>query len=161
VADRNPGVEILGIKQLRRDLIALDRDYFPKAFVEAGMKVAEPLVGAVRSALPHLTGNMADTVRVAKIRTGAAIRVGTAAYPSIGPLEFGGYPRPGGARWAGGAFREGGTLYNRAVSGGRPFVAGGRFVFPTAQGTAPKAAEEYSKAVQDAIDRYPWSTPTS
>jgi hypothetical protein len=153
-------VEIKGLRELRRDLIRLDSDYFPKAFIEAGLKVAEPLVGAVRSALPHDTGNMAGTVRTAKIRTGAAIRVGTAAYPYIGPLEFGGYPRPGGARWVSGGFRRGGTTYNPTVGGGRPFIAGGRHVFPTAQGQAPKAVDEYSKAVQEAIDRYPWSTPT-
>lgn len=130
-----PAVEVIGLKELKRDLNRLDKEYFPKAFVEAGVKVAEPLASRVRSALPHVTGNLAATVRVARVRTGARIRVGTASVPYIGPVEFGGYPA------------------------GRPYLAGGRYVFPTAQGQAATAAKEYTEAIQAAIDHYPWSTP--
>jgi len=132
-----PQVALIGLAEMRRDLIRLDSDYFPKAFVEAGVKVATPLAHSIESALPHLSGDLAGTVRVAKVRTGASLRVGTKAVNYAGPIEFGAYP------------------------GDRPFVAGGRYIFPTAQGQAAKAAEEYSNEVQKVIDGYPWETPTS
>ena len=130
-----PEVEVLGLKELRRDLICLDQDYFPPKFVEAGQKVADPVASRIRSALPQISGDLAGSVRVAKVRTGATIRVGSASVPYAGPTEFGGYP------------------------GARPFVRGGRYIFPTAQGQAAKAAEEYGRAVQEAIDSYPWEVP--
>jgi hypothetical protein len=133
----NALVQIVGLRELRLDLARLDKEYFTKAFVAAGVKVAEPLARRIRSALPSITGDLSGTVRVGKVRTGARIRVGTASVPYAGPVEFGGHPE------------------------GRPYLAGGRYVFPTAQGQAATAAKAYTEEVQAAIDHYPWSKPNA
>lgn len=127
-----PLAQIIGLDQLRRQLLRMDRDVFGQAFVDAGVQAANPIASAVRSAIPRDTGNLAGTVRVAKIKTGAAIRVGTARYPYVGPLEFGGYP------------------------GERPFIRPGRYIYPTATPLTAKAVDTYSNQVQKALDDYPW-----
>jgi hypothetical protein len=130
-----PVVEVLGLKELRRDLVRLDKESAPKAFVEAGQSVANPLASQIRGALPKDTGDLTSTVRVAKVRTGASLRVGTARTPYVGPTEFGAYP------------------------GAREFVPGGRYIYPAARAMAQQGAEAYAKAMQKAIDDNGWWTP--
>jgi hypothetical protein len=130
-----PQVAVIGLKELRRDLLRVDKDYFPKAFQEAGVRVATPVADTIRSALPNVSGDLSGSVRVTKIRTGATIRVGTKSIPYAGPVEFGGYPES------------------------VPYVSTGRYIFPAATGLAAKAGEEYGKEVQKAIDHYPWEQP--
>jgi hypothetical protein len=130
-----PLVQLIGLKQLRRDLIRLDNDYFPKAFVRAGTEVATPVAERIKAALPVLTGDLASTVRVGKIRTGATVRIGTARVPYIGPVDFGGYPGEG-------------EEY--------PYISGGRYVYPTAGNLTSATVDAYQREVQKAIDQYPW-----
>lgn len=154
-----PMVEIAGLKELRRDLLALDKEYFAKAMVEAGMSVAEPIASAIRGALPHKSGRLAGSVRVGKVRTGATIRTGTKAIPYGGPVEFGGYPRP--AVLSARANRRGNVPASLLTGryGGRPYQRGGRYIFPTAKAMTSAAEAKYSTAVEGAINRYPWYQP--
>ncbi|HSS09738.1 MAG TPA: hypothetical protein VLL25_07630 [Acidimicrobiales bacterium] len=128
-----PTVEVVGLKGLRRDLIKIADDDIVKAFVDAGLKVAEPLVARIRAVLPFDTGELSGSARAAKVRTGATIRVGSARVPYAGPTEFGGYP------------------------GSRPFMAGGRYIFPTAAAYAQTAVDTYTQAVNDIFANYRWS----
>jgi hypothetical protein len=130
-----PLVQIEGLRELRLDLIRLDKEYFVKAMVEAGSAVAEPAAGAIRGALPSRSGTLRGTVRPGKVRTGAIVRTGLARAPYVGPVEFGGWPR------------------------GRTFLPGGRYIFPTARGFTDRAASTYEREIESAINRYPWSHP--
>lgn len=141
-----PLVQIDGMRALRRDLIKLDREEVPKALVAAGVAVAEPLVGRIRSALPTNDRppprgrhpGLASTVRAAKIRTGAAVRVGTKAVPYAGWVEFGG-------------------RRTRPHESYRPFQPEGRYIFPTARAAGPEAVRRYSEEVSRVFDRFVWS----
>lgn len=132
VVATKPMAQVIGLDDLRRQLLKLDKDAFTPAFIDAGVKAANPIASAVRSAIPFVSGDMASTVRVAKIKTGASIRVGSTRYEYIGPLEFGGYP------------------------GDRPFIRAGRYVYPTATPMVAKAVDDYAAEVQKALDQYPW-----
>ena len=87
--------------------------------------------------LSHDAGTMADSVRVSATRTGAAVRMGSAALPYAGPLEFGGWPD------------------------GREFVSNGRYLFPAAKRLATDVASLYSDALQRGLDAFPWSNITT
>jgi hypothetical protein len=125
-------VQVLGLRELRRDMMRLDRENVPKAMVEAGYRAVQPIANAVRAGIKRRSGNLAGTTRVAKIRTGGNVRVGTKAYPYVGPYEFGGYP------------------------GTRRFIRDGTVIFPTAHRMAPAATELYSQLIQEAINRNGW-----
>jgi hypothetical protein len=127
-----PQVQVLGLRELRRDLMRLDRENVPKAMVEAGYKAVEPIANAIAAAITRRSGSLAGSTRIAKIRTGGNVRVGNARIPYVGPYEFGGYP------------------------GARPFVRDGRTIFPIAHRMAPAATELYSQLIQDAINRNGW-----
>ena len=129
-----PHVAVLGLKELRRDLTRLDRENVPKAMVEAGQRAAEPVANRIRYSLPKRSGALAGTVRAAKVRTGATIRVGLGRAPYAGPIEFGGYPR------------------------GRAYLAAGRYIFPTARSLSSTAWKIYEAEIQRAIDRNGWET---
>jgi hypothetical protein len=130
--------QLEGLKELRRDLIRLGDDDMPKAFVAAGVKVAEPLAGRVRSRLPRDSGDLAGSVRVAKIRTGAALRVGSKKVPWAGWVEFGGTRR-------------------RPHVSSRDFYPQGRYIFPEARAAGPQAVEAYAAEVGKIIDQFHWS----
>ena len=139
-----PVVQIIGMKTLRRDLIKLDRDNVPKALVEAGLAVANPLVDKIRNALPvsdtNHAGRLRRSVRAGRVRTGATIRIGTKAVPYAGWVEFGG--------------RRHSPHYSE-----REFVKDGRYIFPAARNEGPEAVQRYTDEIQKIIDSYPWSPP--
>jgi hypothetical protein len=126
-------VQVLGLKELRADLTRLDNINVPKAMIEAGMKAVTPIANAIKASLPHKSGRLAGSTRVARIRTGGNVRVGAKAVPYVGPVEFGGYP------------------------GARAFVRDGRYIFPVAHSMAPQATELYSQLIQEAINRNGWT----
>lgn len=128
-----PLVDVIGLKGIRRDMVRFGDESVPKAMIEAGVLVVEPIAARVRGRLPHRSGALAGTVRVSKVRTGASMRVGTAKVPYTGPVEFGAWPR------------------------GRPFIKGGRYIFPTAAGMSREASERYSRLIEEQINHFPWS----
>jgi hypothetical protein len=130
-----PIVKVLGLRALRRDIIRLDKQNAPAAFVRAGQAVAEPVAARIRARLPSRSGALRGTVRVAKVRTGATIRVGGIRHVNYpGQHDFGGYPA------------------------GRAYLPGGRNIFPAAVGMAPQVISQYESELQKAINEIPWET---
>lgn len=127
-------VNVEGLRELRRDLTRLNGDAVPKAMILAGVKVSDSVANMIRVALPVRSGKLRGSVRTAKIRSGAAVRVGMKSIPYAGPVEFGGYPH------------------------GRRFIRQGRYIFPTARAAAPKVLPVYMREIQAAIDRNGWHT---
>lgn len=131
----DPVVGVVGAKALRKDINRLVGDVRSPLFnamKRAGYAAVQPIVGIVRSALPvsdrpasstHKPGALSMDVRASGTQTGGSIRMGRKTIPYAGWVEFGG-SRPDGSE--------------------RPFMAGGRYLFPAAVGDASRAATAYS-----------------
>jgi hypothetical protein len=138
-----PTVDVIGLRALARDIKRAGDIASPLNDVlkEAGRQAAAPVAAATQGALPtvdtsqHSAGAMAGTVRVGAARTGAAVRMGTAALPYAGPLDFG---------WR-----------------GRAYLANGRYLFPAARSLATDSANLYTEALQRGFDTYPWTNETA
>ena len=136
---QSPQVAVVGLRALQRDIKRLSLDAGPlnKALSEAGKKAASPVAERVRGNVPHESGALAASVRVTGSRSGAAVRMGRGSTPYAGPTDFGGYP------------------------GDRPYLAGGRYLFPAAAELADVAATAYAGATQRALGAFAWSNETS
>jgi hypothetical protein len=134
-----PTVDVVGLRALVRDANRLCEDAGPlnKALSAAGKQAAEPVAAQARSSYPQASGRLAGSVRTSGTRSGAAVRVGSAALPYAGPVDFGGYPP------------------------GREYVGTGRYLFPAAEQLASTAAELYSAGAQRAFDSFNWSNETT
>lgn len=121
----DPTVGLVGFRAMMRDLAKMGEEGSPllDAMKQAGREAAEPVAGKARGTVPHVDGILAGDIRVTSARSGATIRMGRGSVPYAGPVEFGSWPP------------------------GRPFVAGGRYLFPAAQGMASILAASYSEAV--------------
>jgi len=127
-----PQVAVVGMRALRRDINRLAEE--PRSELYAGIKAAgraaaQPVAAATRARLPRgprTSGRLQEDVRISATKTGATVRMGRATVPWAGWVEFGG-GRPDGSS--------------------RDYVAGGRYMFPAAQGLAGRSADEYSKAL--------------
>lgn len=118
---------VAGIKALQHDIDKLEKEQqgpLWNAMKRAGYAAVKPIVPATRSILPIVTGRLGNTVRASGTRSGASVRMGTAAVPYAGWVEFGG-TRPDGSE--------------------RDYIPSGRYLFPAAQGLAGAAAREYSQ----------------
>lgn len=85
-----------------------------------------------------MPGRLAGDVRSNATRTGATVRMGRASIKYAGWIEFGGDLK-------------------RPHSSTRPFVKGGRYMFPAAEPLLHEAADVYGKACQDALDAFDWT----
>jgi len=133
--------QVVGIQALTRDLLRLADEHSGQLLPylqRAAMQAMYPIADATRGALPHLTGRLAGTVRVAKSRTGASVREGGIhGVVYAGPVDFGGYPDD------------------------RPYLPNGRYLFPTAQKLSSKAESIYNVAVAKALEGMVWTNTTS
>ena len=142
MASDTPVVAIQGLKALERDINRLTKDVrspLYAAMKRAGYRAVQPIVPATRSRLPqsdrpksasHRPGRLAGSVRPSSYRSGAGVRMGSKAVPYAGWVEFGG------------------TRHDPWESE-REFVASGRYLFPAARELGPRAASEYSTALND------------
>ena len=137
----DPVVDVVGLRALAKDIQRAGDVASPlnQVLREAGRAAAAPVGAATQAALPavetteHTAGTMAGNVRLYTTRTGAGIRMGSAALDYAGPLEFGAYPE------------------------GREFVPNGRYLFPAAGRLAAESAQLYSDALQRGFDAFPWT----
>jgi hypothetical protein len=136
-----PLADIVGLKALAKDLAKMSdprAGIMLKAMAQAGKESMDPIANAVRSAYPSLTGGLRGSVRTSGSRSGAAVRVGTKAkVPYAGPVDFGGYP------------------------GERPYIADGRYLYPTAKSLLNAAVQRYEQAIDRVCSDYQWSNPTA
>ena len=105
--------------------------------------VAQLAVDAVRSKVPRRTGKMAASVRPGRRKNAVLVRMGKAKVPYAGWVEFGG---------------------QRTGSGGgvasRPFIKGGRYLYPTALAMGPQLVAVANDGAKDEIRRMRWERPT-
>jgi hypothetical protein len=133
--------QVKGISALTRDLLKLADDHSSQLLPylqNAATQAMYPIADATRSALPHLRGRLAGTVRVARNRTGASVREGginDVVY--AGPVDFGGWPPT------------------------REYIPTGRYLFPTAESLSAKAEAIYNQAVAKALQNVKWTNDTN
>lgn len=138
-------VTVTGMAAIRKDLNKLATDVSSplfKAISAAGKAAVEPVAAATRSKIPknpRSKGRLAGSVRTSGTRTGGAVRVGSKAVPWAGWVDFGG-SRPDGSE--------------------REYLAGGRYLFPSAQSLASVAATNYTAALNGVFARPDiWTNP--
>jgi hypothetical protein len=144
VADA-PVVTLVGWKALMADAAHLDDDNrsLVKALQKAARDAVAPIAAAVRSQLPHVSGDLAGTVRTSAYRSGAAVRVGTTKVVYGGWVDFGG-TRPQGPT-------------DRAA---RPFYKDGRYLFPAAKNLQADVLARFEVAVPAALEAFGWTNET-
>ena len=134
-------VGIVGINALVRDLKRLpDSETLLRNLRESARAAAQPVAAAVQAAIPHVSGDLAGSVKVYATRTGATIREGnktTVLY--AGPADFGGWPP-----------RQS-TSY--------PWIAEGRWLYPTARRAdlSDVALRAYNAAISQAVEQFNWT----
>ncbi len=124
-------VGVIGMRALRRDINKLADDESSalyRAIKAAGKAAVEPVAARARAAFPNDSGTLSGDVRTSGTKTGGTVRVGRVKVPYAGWVEFGG------------------TRHTPHEST-RAFVPTGRYLFPSAEGMAPRAAELYAQAL--------------
>ena len=149
MAGQPPVIGIVGMKALRKDVANILDDDGPlnKAMIAAGKAAVEPVAAATAAALPKVdvqgqSSRLVDTVRWSGTRTGASVRMGTRAVPWAGWVEFGGHRR-------------------LPHDSSRPFVPGGRYMFPAAERLKTSAAQLYSDGIAKVFASYGWTNETT
>lgn len=136
-----PVVGIVGMRAFRRDINRMCTDVSGPMFAqikEAGRQAAEPVAERARSVLPKSTGDhagrLAGDVRVSGTKTGASVRMGRKTVAYAGWIEFGG------------------SLSDAQHNATREFIPTGRYLFPSAVGVGPVAAEKYAAALSRVLN---------
>lgn len=133
MADGPVDVEVRGLRELQRGSRALFGNIDAGADREF-VATAEQVATMVRSRQPHRTGALAATVDAAPAEKGASLSLG-GSLPYAGWIEFGG-------------------------TRGRPYIATGRTLFPTAEAAAPMFGRAGEKVANTEIARMHWPTPS-
>jgi phage gpG-like protein len=127
-------VEVHGARELERGTRKLaDRigEEAPKRLHKVGEDVGSSVAGKV----PRRTGALASSVSVSLVDDGAEVSIGSESVPYAGWIEFGG-------------------------TRGRPYVSGGRYLYPTALDVDAQLVSAGEDAAEDEIRRFRWDTPS-
>jgi Bacteriophage HK97-gp10, putative tail-component len=129
------GVEVSGLAELNHDLDRLV-NHIDDTAPERLKRVADTTAGDVRTVVPYQSGKLAASIKsgLAKSQKKASVRIG-ARVPYAGWIEFGG-------------------------TRSRPYVPGGRYLYPTALGAEPQVVAAVKKATDDEIRTMRWTNPT-
>jgi hypothetical protein len=119
---------------LARDFVRMvDDPTIKKVCSDAGQAALEPVQSAVRGALPHMSGDLAGTLRMGRNKYGAGLRYGSAKVNYAGPVDFGAWPP------------------------GRPFIQAGRYLYPAAKELGPETQRRYEAALDAGINAFRWT----
>ena len=127
-------VDVKGLSQLKAGTEVLTERIGETAGERLG-KVADQAGNDVRAQVPRVTGRLAASVKstLAKSEKRSSVRIG-ARVPYAGWIEFGG-------------------------TRGRPYIPGGRYLYPTALGAEPEVVRAADRAAKDEIRSMRWPTP--
>ena len=117
--------------QAAADLAGWAKSLEPAVYKDVG-PLADLLVQRAQSVLPVVSGALAASVAAEQKPDGLAV---------VGGVDYAGWVEFGGTR-------------------GRPYVAEGRYVYPALVAHPGELETTLDAAVQQTIDRYPWSKPT-
>ena len=130
-----PHVEIEGLKDIQKKLRDLD-PALAKELKGVNLAVADLVADSARAHVPSRTGAARSTVKAKGEQRYAVIRAGGKKAPYYPWLDFGGQPA--------------GAAGNRAQ---RPFIAGGRYIYPTVERLRNKIVNEYVIMLGQLLDK--------
>lgn len=126
-------VRVEGLTELRKALKEIDQK-LPRTIRVALNQGAEVVVQAARPTIPERTGRLAATLRPSSTQREGRVTLGTGAVLYAGWVEFGGkIPHVGGGESV------------------RPYIRGGRYLFPAAERKTDQVVEVCDRAVSDLI----------
>jgi hypothetical protein len=88
VGDRVIKTEILGLREVQRDLRKLGDDTKTE-LKDTHKAAAEIVVLGAKRLVPYRTGRLADSIRALATNTSGRVRAGSASVPYAGPIHFG------------------------------------------------------------------------
>jgi hypothetical protein len=121
-------IEVEGLRELSRALRRLGSD-LPKALRLAGNEAADIVVQDARRRVPKRSGRAAASIKAKSTRTAVRISSGGRRAPYMPWLDYGG-------------------KVGRNDSASRPFIADGRYVYPSFRDNRNKVDETYRKSLQ-------------
>lgn len=122
-------IQIRGLKELRRGLREVDKALGPE--LRKGLNEIADIVGdAARPLVPSRTGKARASIKAKSTETAVQLKVGGAKAPYYGWLDFGG-------------------KVGRSKSVRRPFIQGGRYIYPTLR----RKREHIDDALLDVLER--------
>ena len=130
----NAGVEVIGLKEFRRDLRKIDpalQKTLRAELVDIGKVIAED----AKADVPVRSGRARDSIKAGMSGNNAYIQGGKATVPYYAWLDFGGVLRPTGGRT------------NTQV---RDFRKDGRYIYPAIDRARPMILDRAEKAFQNA-----------
>lgn len=127
-------IEITGLAGLSRGLRAVDSDA-PKELRLVFNDSADLLVDRTRPKIPVRTGRSRASLKARSTRTAARVAVGGTRAPWYPWLDFGGQGRVKGRPAA------------------RPFVAEGRYFYPTLREIRPELEQRLQEGITNVIER--------
>jgi phage gpG-like protein len=133
MAQRPVDVEVRGVRELQRGMRRLAGN-IDRGADEEFRTAAEQVATIVRGRVPRRTGTLAGSVEAEPTDKGARVAMG-AGVPYAGWIEFGG-------------------------TRGRPYIASGRYLTPTALDAEPLLQRAGETAARKEIGRMRWPTPT-
>ncbi|HEU0193320.1 MAG TPA: HK97 gp10 family phage protein [Gaiellales bacterium] len=129
----NLDVQVRGLAELARGSRRL-ADNIDSGADAAFRSVADQTATLVRGRVPRVSGRLAASVTADSISEGAQVGMGDGV-PYAGWVEFGG-------------------------TRGRPYIAQGRYLYPTAQAAGPLLQRAGETTARDEIRRMAWPRPT-
>jgi hypothetical protein len=139
----NAGVEVIGLKEFRRDLKKIDPELqksLRAEFVSLGREIADD----ARKDVPVRTGRARDSIKAGMSGNNAYIQGGKSTVPYYPWLDFGGVLRPTGAR---------------TNTQTRDFRKDGRYIYPAIDRARPKietrAQQAFDTAARQALGHDP------
>lgn len=122
-------IQVSGLKELRRGLREVDKTLGPE--LRKGLNEIADMVGdAARPLVPSRTGKARSSIKAGSTERAVQLKVGGAKAPYYGWLDFGG-------------------KVGRSKSVRRPFIPGGRYIYPTLR----RKREHIEDALLDVLER--------
>lgn len=144
MADIGPRVVVTGLRDLNKALKAADTEAADA--MKASMKsIAEIVVADVQARVPHLTGAARASYKPRGGVKGAGIAFGSARAPYVAFLEF------GNKVGAGAGVGRGDTVP-------RPFVKGGRYLYPAIEANMRDIEQKVGDAIDGILATYGYKT---
>lgn len=132
-------IRVDGLKAARRALNNVGKG-LGKELGQAGKSAADIVARTAKSKVPVLTGKARDSVRAVVSQGGGGVRGGGASVPYYGFLDFGNKIKKGGG-------------VGRGDTQPRPFVPGGRYIYPALEEKAGEVLDEYEQKVNELLRR--------
>lgn len=132
-------IRVDGLDALRKRLRSADKG-LAKDLGQAGRQAADIVAKAAQPKVPVQTGAARDSVRAVALKGGGAVKGGGTKAPYFGFLDYGNKPHSGAGVGRGDS------------QTGRPFLHGGRIVYPALAEKRSEVIDRYEHLLAQVLD---------